>query len=562
MAPERIAGPITRTRLRVLARTWSAAVFLLFVAFALSIGPPVSPDGPGSWAIVQQTMVIGGGLWVLLALRWEGVGGLLLTFAGILLGVLAAVGFPPLQALAVTLLYLVPGLSYLTLWATQHHWLVPVGTALLVVAGLTAGGFAASRIHNYYFGPAHPQSQISAPPPSLVTWAWSGALTSTSIRVNAQIAGDAGSARLAISRDTSFARPVWSVSQPITTDTNRVASFAIDDLDPDTSYHYAVEVNGQLDLVRTGQFTTPPDAAFSFSVALGSCARVGSNGAVYEAIRRTQPLLFLALGDIHYGNIDTNSRSEFREVMDETLTSPAQAELFRSTPIAYLWDDHDFGGNNSDSTSAGAPAAQATYREYVPHYELADDNGAIYQAFTIGRIRFLVTDTRSARLGDTLLGDVQVEWLKQEMIAARDTHALTVWANSVPWIAAETAGADHWGGYPEERAEIAEFIAVNGLAPHLVMLAGDAHMLAIDNGTNSDYSASGTAGFPIFHAAALDRPGSVKGGPYSEGSFPGAGQFGLMSVDDDGSDSITVSWQGYNWELNEIVSLELNFDIE
>jgi hypothetical protein len=72
-------------------------------------------------------------------------------------------------------------------------------------------------------------------------------------------------------------------------------------------------------------------------------------------------------------------------------------------------------------------------------------------------------------------------------------------------------------------------------------------MVALDDGTNSDYSTDGGAGFPVLHAAALDRPGRVKGGPYSHGTFPGAGQFGLMTVHDAGGDRITVELAGRDW---------------
>jgi hypothetical protein len=86
------------------------------------------------------------------------------------------------------------------------------------------------------------------------------------------------------------------------------------------------------------------------------------------------------------------------------------------------------------------------------------------------------------------------------------------------------------------------------------MVSGDAHMLAIDDGANSDYAAGGGAAFPVMHAAALDRTGSVKGGPYSHGTFPGPGQFGLMSVIDSGGSTITVKWSGRNSANAELVS--------
>ena len=125
----------------------------------------------------------------------------------------------------------------------------------------------------------------------------------------------------------------------------------------------------------------------------------------------------------------------------------------------------------------------------------------------------------------------------------------------MPWIASEASGSDNWAGYTTERAEIADFIADNDI-DGLFMIAGDAHMVAIDDGTNSDYSATGGAGFPVLHAAALDRPGSDKGGPYSEGSFPGAGQFGVVDVTDDGGDEIGISMAGMSYTGAEIVTYD------
>src|SRR5690606_6078407 len=95
------------------------------------------------------------------------------------------------------------------------------------------------------------------------------------------------------------------------------------------------------------------------------------------------------------------------------------------------------------------------------------------------------------------------------------------------------------------------------------MLSGDAHMVAIDDGSHTDYrtpapdgtaarggeagldaAGAGGAGFPLLHAAALDRPGSVKGGPYSEGAYPGPGQFGTLTVRDEGGPTVQVELAG------------------
>ena len=84
------------------------------------------------------------------------------------------------------------------------------------------------------------------------------------------------------------------------------------------------------------------------------------------------------------------------------------------------------------------------------------------------------------------------------------------------------------------------------------MISGDAHMVAIDDGTHNAYGADGP-GFPVFHAGALDRPGSLKGGPYSEGALPGGGQFGVIEVTDHGHD-LQVRLTGRGWDGREIMT--------
>jgi phosphodiesterase/alkaline phosphatase D-like protein len=329
-------------------------------------------------------------------------------------------------------------------------------------------------------------------------------------------------------------------------------------LRPSTAYRYQVEVDGRPDTSRgIGQLRTFADGPQSLTVAVASCARTASSGAVYDAIAAVAPDLFLISGDLHYGNIAQNSTRVFRNTLGRSLRAPAQAALYRSTPVAYIWDDHDYGPNDADASSPSREAARAAYRESVPSYPLAAGHGneAIYQAFSIGRIRFVLTDTRSERTADTMLGARQLDWLEHEITESARTHALIVWVNPDPWIGPDNPGADSWAGHPEERRRIADVIATQ--APDkLVMLGGDAHMVAIDDGSHSGYATDGSHGFPILQAAALDRPGSVKGGPYSEGTFPGAGQFGVLQVDDRG-DHLDVTLTGRNWLSEDLVSYQL-----
>jgi hypothetical protein len=283
-------------------------------------------------------------------------------------------------------------------------------------------------------------------------------------------------------------------------------------------------------------------------------------------MRSGDPLFALFTGDWGYPNIDVDDVGRYRDAYELNLTSPAQAALYGSTSTAYVWDDHDYGGNDADRTSPSRPAAMRTYRQLVPHYDLlSGPQGPVNQAFTVGRVRFLLTDTRSARdpAGDprgayrSTLGAEQREWLLDELALA-DRYALVVWVSPDPWVGPASAGSDTWSGFADERAVLADALADDGV-DNLLMLAGDAHMLAFDDGTHTDYSRDGSGGFPLLQAAAIDRPGGVKGGPYSGSVLPGGGQFGEVEVDDDGT-TVTVTLTGRRWDGESLLTEVLTFD--
>lgn len=404
---------------------------------------------------------------------------------------------------------------------------------------------------------------------SQVEFMWSGAVTPHSATVKAKVLLDSALVRLIVSDQPDLSSPFFS--QPDTSDEgihNRVVTLNVGELASNTQYYYSVEVNGEIDSMSQGKFRTFPEDTGSFTFAFASCATTGSNHPVFQTIRSYDPLFFFHTGDFHYQNIAVNDRGEYRQAYETVLASPGQSALYRDVPIEYIWDDHDYGPNNSDSTAPGRLAARLTYQEYVPHYDLSAGEGdvPIYHAFTVGRVRFIVCDSRSARspwtspdnASKTMLGAQQKAWFKHELRRAKVNYPLIVWVNSLPWIG--VTGDDGWYVYTHERKELANFIADNQIT-NLCMISGDAHMLAIDDGTNSDYSDSGGAAFPVMHAAALDRSGSVKGGPYSHGAYPGGGQFGLMTVIDT-EDSIKVHWAGMNYLDQVIVSYSFAFSGE
>jgi alkaline phosphatase D len=331
-----------------------------------------------------------------------------------------------------------------------------------------------------------------------------------------------------------------------------MAKMTITGLQPNTLYYYAVQSGGVTDnsAEDVGRFRTPAAGAFSYAFTLGACA-VSSNHQVYTLMKNKAPLFHLSTGDFHYANPNSGTNLNVHRLPYEQnmLSQPPSRAFFLGTPVAYVWDDHDYCGNDSYGASAGRTNARRAYREYVPHYPLAAGSGdvPIYQAFTVGRVRFILSDLRSERASPNMMSTTQKTWFKNQCLAARDNNLIIAWVTGVSFGGNQ---ADNWGGFQAERTELSNFFRDNNIR-NLFILSGDAHMVAIDNGTNHDFStgANNPYDYPVFQAAAVNNNGSTKGGTYSEGgTFPNpnlsTGQYGLVQVTDGGGSTITgqVYW--------------------
>lgn len=436
----------------------------------------------------------------------------------------------------------------------------------------------------------------------------SGGVTPTSAIVKAKVAREGMNVRLAVSRNALMSSPQYTKAVKSDTNSNNVVAFPVENLQPDTDYYYALEIDGRLDRKKRGQFRTfPVPGPASFQIAFASCGRTGSTRDVFDRIREHRPLFYMNMGDFHYEDINTNQPSRFRAAYDAVLASPQQADLYRTVPLVYMWDDHDYGGNNASKKSKSHIAARAVYDEYVPHYPFVnpEPDEPINYSFSVGRVKFIIADLRSERdeprVKDepkkTLMGEKQKKWFKDELLAANGRYPLIFWMTSVPWIGergqspystlktnvwgyihhsqsnlfnvrTNRAGRnpnggggdeDHWSAFSYERREIADFIKSNHIRG-VSILHGDSHMLAADDGSNADYATGGGAPIPVMCGGPLDQNPSLKGGPYSQGVYrvrdrEGESGFGLLTISDQGT-HLEVTYSGRNNKDEEKISLK------
>ena len=304
-----------------------------------------------------------------------------------------------------------------------------------------------------------------------------------------------------------------------------VKAISIDTLEPRTPYYYGITrpqrtPNSAVMAGNVGYFVTPaPDGTrMDFTIATGSCSLSGSKSSSFSEILALNPLMFIHMGDIHYEDLNTLDIDERLSAYDRVMGSPSQRLLYQRTIFSYMWDDHDWLGSNADSNDeATASVAKQGYSLAIPHYPLGSTssdvaNAAKYQAFTIGTVRFIVTDLRSESIKSTdqfagqIYSIAQKEWLFNEFDQAVN-YDYVVWITTRPWTDPVKVGSDSWGGFEAERQELSAYIASTiGAGPrNLLVLSGDNHMVAFDDGTNTDYSGQDVypGGFPLLHSGPL-----------------------------------------------------------
>lgn len=256
----------------------------------------------------------------------------------------------------------------------------------------------------------------------------------------------------------------------------------VDRLEPATRYHYSVLLDGKPAMLRPyPSFTTAPREGEPSRVRVAFTSCVGYYGylatAGFADMTRTNIDLLLMLGDNHYAN--TNDPGVQRKFYFDQRDTSGWRGLSPRVPIYAIWDDHDFGPNNSDGTLRGKELSLRTFTEHWANPAYGEpDNPGVYHKFTRANVDFFMLDVRYHRdpngatnlAHKTHLGAKQLAWFKRELLASRAPIKLL--AAGGEW---QTYGTeDSWTPFAQERDEIFQFIEDNKITG-VLLLSGDRH---------------------------------------------------------------------------------------
>ena len=283
---------------------------------------------------------------------------------------------------------------------------------------------------------------------------------------------------------------------------DHIARIALTGLEFGTRYEYEVYLDGlrvarpyplafqtQPSWLWKSNPPVPPD----FRFAVGSCAYVndppydrpdppyGGEYEIFGAIAQQKPDFMLWLGDnVYLREADWESEAGIRYRYAKDRSLPEMQALLGTAHHYAIWDDHDFGPNDSDRTYGLREESLRVFQDYWlnPTYGTADTPG-VFTRFGWADVDFFLLDDRYHRSPNRMpqgpdtrmLGPGQMLWLKESLANSRATFKVGVTGNQVlnPLVRYEGLGK-----FPGEQQELLGFLREARISG-VVFLTGDRH---------------------------------------------------------------------------------------
>ncbi|MBC8165058.1 MAG: alkaline phosphatase family protein, partial [Bryobacteraceae bacterium] len=202
----------------------------------------------------------------------------------------------------------------------------------------------------------------------------------------------------------------------------------------------------------------------TFRLAFGSCNGHNRPQPLWEPILQHKPDVWVWLGDIVY--TDTYDMEVLRSAYAHQKMNPGYANLWKSTKVVGIWDDHEYGVNDSGAEYPMKKESQKELLDFLDEPEASPrrQQEGIYASYDFGegdrRLKLILLDGRYHREEpgpkSDMLGEAQWEWLEHEL---RTSEAkIHVIGSSIQVIPTEQR-FEKWAAFPAARQRLIKLIA-------------------------------------------------------------------------------------------------------
>ncbi len=282
----------------------------------------------------------------------------------------------------------------------------------------------------------------------------------------------------------------------------RQVEFLVQGLQPGRKYQYSLHSGKKQWSSPLYTFTTPvlwewrmpaPD----ITVLMGSCMYInetaydrpgtpyGKSTDILKTMSKLPADCMLWLGDNTYlREVDYSSPSGMYYRYRHTLLDSAVQALLGARPNAAIWDDHDFGPNDSDRSFEYKTQSLGLFQAFWPTPNPKGNTmpGA-YGLVKLSDVEFFLMDNRYYRAPNKLKADDpnksywgkdQLQWLIDKLIASKATFKIIVNGNQVLNQHANPSKMETLEIFPNEKNALLNHLKDYKI-PGVLFLSGDRH---------------------------------------------------------------------------------------
>ena len=223
-----------------------------------------------------------------------------------------------------------------------------------------------------------------------------------------------------------------------------------------------------------------PFLTFSQSInfCIGSCAEFTgeTQDSIFYIVPNSEPDFFLWLGDNIYSNESQwGDFKSMRMAYSARHSTTAMEYFFDQIPIQYaIWDDHDYGPNDSDSSFEGRlVSGRAFEKTWISTPLNIEKYGDIRWKMRKGEAGFVCLDNRTHRgpKGTQVLGANQLKWLEETLREYEDMRVVFIAIGSQVLNSARVY--ENYSRFPKERNKLLDICSRTH--SQIVFLTGDRH---------------------------------------------------------------------------------------
>jgi alkaline phosphatase D len=313
-----------------------------------------------------------------------------------------------------------------------------------------------------------------------------------------------------------------------------VVKFIPQNLEPGCVYKYYLLIDDKpIALARDLFFKTKalwewrgPAPDFSFIVA--SCNYVndsaydrpgkpyGQGTDIFLRMAEKPTDFMLWLGDnVYLREADYSSESGIKYRYAHTRADKNLQPLLGSRNHYAIWDDHDFGDNNSGKGFGLKETSRKCFTDYWGNKQYGENDEGVYSAFSYADADFILLDNRWWRdesdLDETLhpnktqLGLKQIEWLFYQLSHSRSTFKFICVGGQ---FLNDNTDKESFNQYKAERKKVLDYIVQNKISG-VIFLTGDRHHTELLSYNKSENDL-GYALLELTSSAISSRPGNIK----------------------------------------------------